>query len=206
MCEYVEVTGCEAVGKGKVRVKFSDGVSCLLYNREARAYRIKEHASLSTQSYEQLMTETIGKRARKRAMHLLEQMDRTEKQLRDKLIAGEYPTSCVEAAIDYVKQFHYLDDDRYACTYVQYHCEQMSRGQMTQKLLQKGLKKSLIERAIQEYVTEDETSRICQLLAKKGYDHEHCERKEFMRIYQYVLRRGFKSSDILKCMKCEELF
>ena len=204
--DNVEVIGCEPVGKGKLRVKFSDGITCLLYSREARSYRIEEHASLSYQQYDILMKESLGKRAKKRAMHLLEQMDRTEKQLREKLAAGEYPQCCIDDAIDYVKSFHYLDDYRYACTYVQYRRERMSRGQLTQKLLQKGVDRSLIDRATEEYCTLDETERIMVLLAKKGYDPKNCEQKEFVRIYQFLLRRGFQSGDILKCMKREDLY
>lgn len=201
--DSVDVTGYEPVGKGKIRVKFSDGTICLLYRGEARTYQIQEHASLSYEAYEKLMTETIGKRAKKRCMHLLEQMDRTEKQLRDKLEAGEYPARCIEDAIAYVKSFHYLDDYRYACTYVQYRKERMSRGQLTQKLMQKGVSKDLIVQAIEEYDAEDETEQIMALLEKKHYDSSACDQKEFVRIYQYILRRGFKSNDILKCMKKE---
>jgi regulatory protein len=201
--DNVTVTGYEPVGKGKIRVTFSDGVTCLLYRGEARTYRIQEQASLSVQQYEALMTETLGMRAKKRTMHLLEQMDRTEKQLREKLAAGEYPERCVDDAIAYVKKFRYLDDYRYACTYVEYHKMRMSRGQLQQKLMQKGIARDLISRAIEEYDTEDETEQIRELLAKRHYDPGSCDRKEFARIYQFVLRRGFSSSDILKCMKMQ---
>jgi regulatory protein len=204
--DCVTVTGYEPVGKGKIRVTFSDGTTCLLYRGEARTYRIQEQAALPIPQYEALMTETIGLRAKKRTMHLLEQMDRTEKQLRDKLAAGEYPDRCIDDAIAYVKKFHYLDDYRYACTYVQYHRERMSRGQLAQKLMQKGVARELLERAIAEYGAEDETEQIRVLLAKRHYDPECCDRKEFVRIYQYVLRRGFQGSDILKCMKSQDNF
>ena len=107
--DSVEVIGCEPVGKGKLRVKFSDGITCLLYRGEARTYRIQEHASLSYRQYEDLMKNTLGKRAKKRTMHLLEQMDRTEYQLRDKLAQGGYPAECIDDAVAYVKEYHYLD-------------------------------------------------------------------------------------------------
>lgn len=199
--DSVEVIGCEPVGKGKLRVKFSDGITCLLYRGEARTYRIQEYASLSYRQYEDLMKNTLGKRAKKRTMHLLEQMDRTERQLRDKLAAGEYPQNCIDDAIQYVKDFHYLDDERYAATYVQYHKDRMSRGQLKQKLLAKGVERDVAERAVEDGCDGDETEQIMALLAKRHYEPENCDQKEFARIYQYILRRGFRSSDILKCMK-----
>lgn len=206
MMEQVEVIGYEPVGKGKIRIAFSNGITCLLYRGEARTYRIQEHAFLSYNDYVSLMTDVVGKRAKKRAMHLLEQMDRTERQLRDKLIAGEYPAECVDAAIEYVKMFHYLDDYRYACTYIEYRKDKMSRGQLSMKLMQKGVSKEWIDRAMEECNEEEETGQIVALLQKKHYDAKACDQKEFMRIYQFLVRRGFKSNDILKCMKQRELF
>jgi regulatory protein len=199
----VVVTGCEAVGKGKLRVSFSDGTVCRMYRGEVRAFRIQEQAVLSGSQYETLMTEIIGKRAKKRTMHLLEQMDRTEHQLREKLAAGEYPARCIDDAIAYVKQFHYVDDYRYACTYVQCHRERMSRGQLAQKLMCKGVARDLAQRAIGEFAAEDETDQIRVLLEKRHYDPANCDQKEFVRIYQYILRRGYHGSDIQKCMRSE---
>jgi regulatory protein len=199
--EEITVTGFEPVGKGKIRVTFSDGVICLLYRGEAHTCGLREGVSLTGQQYEQLMTEVITKRAKKRTLHLLEQMDRTEQQLRDKLSAGGYPQRCIDEAIAYVKEFRYLDDYRYACAYVEYHKERMSRGQLAQKLLQKGVARELAARALEEHDAEDETGQIVQLLAGRHYDSQSCDSREFMRIYRFLLRRGFRSSDILKCMK-----
>ena len=58
-----------------------------------------EGAFISEADYEKLITEVVGKRAKKRALHLLEQMDRSERKLREKLTQGGYPDCCVDAAI-----------------------------------------------------------------------------------------------------------
>lgn len=46
-----------------------------------------------------------------------------------------------------------------------------------------------------------EQLKIRQLLEKKHYEPKECDRKEQQKIYQYLMRRGFKSSDILHVMK-----
>jgi regulatory protein len=79
----------------------------------------------------------------------------------------------------------------------------MSRGQLTQKLMCKGVARDLIQRVIGEFAAEDETDQIRALLEKRHYDPENCDRKEFVRIYQYILRRGYRGSDIQKCMRSE---
>lgn len=199
----VIVTNCEAVGKGRLKVYFDNGITCLLYRGEASRFDISLDASLSKEKYDELIVEVVGKRATKRAMHLLEQMDRTEYQLRDKLAKNDYPQCCIDQAIEYVKKYNYIDDNRYACNYVRFHQEKLSRQQIKQKLIQKGLGRDIIEWAIEEEFESDEMSQITELLRKRKYDSENVDQKEFQRTYQFLMRRGFKSSDILKAMKCQ---
>lgn len=141
-------------------------------------------------------------RAKKRALHLLERMDRTEQQLREKLMASDYPEEVVEEAIAYVKSFHYIDDQRYAENFTRYSKERFSKRQIKQKLMTKGVAKDTIEVAIEEEYDADETEHIRKLLEKKHFDGNSKDEGEFRRIYNYLLRRGFRSSDILKEMKC----
>ena len=196
----------ETTGKGRYRVTFDTGVTCLLYRKEISSFSIEENAAIEEQHYQKLLEDVVGKRAKKRALHLLEQMDRTERQLRDKLLANEYPQSCVDGAIEYVKGFHYLDDSRYASNYVRFSQEKMSRVCLKQKLMQKGIASSVIEEAIEEAYVADEMEQIMALLQKRKFNPEEADEKEFQRTYQYVMRRGFKSSDILKAMKMEIIY
>ena len=197
----VAVNNYEALGKGRYRVAFDNGVSCILYRSEAAQLSIEVQCSLTDENYDYLINEIVGKRAKKRAMHILEQMDRTEHQLREKLAKGEYPQECIDSAVEYVKKYRYLDDERFASSYVRYHQEKLSRQQLSVKLSQKGVSKDIIAEALEmEYEAED-GEKIRNLLSKRHFDPDNTDRQENNKIYQYILRRGFKSSDILKEMR-----
>lgn len=197
----IAVIGCEASGKGKLRVSFDTGETCLLYRTEAYRMDIREGAVISEQAYKELFTEVLGKRAKKRALYLLGQMDRSEAALRQKLQKGEYPPSCIDDAIAYVKSCRYLDDSRYAAQLVRSCQEKQCRGQIRRRLMEKGISKELAEQALEQEYCQDEEEKIRLLLQKRHYDRESCDSKEFQRIYQYILRRGFHSSDILRVMR-----
>lgn len=201
MSTGIEILQVEPLGKGKNRVTFDNGTVCLMYRSEMRGFSVTEGGYITEEAFEKLLSEVIGKRAKKRAMHILEQMDRTEKQLREKLLSNEYPLGCIDDAIAYVKKFHYLDDYRYACNFVRYSGERMSRGQLMQKLLAKGVSRDLIEQAIEEEYQADELEQIQKILLKRKYEQKQNDQKEMQKTYQFLLRRGFKSSDILKVMK-----
>lgn len=200
--ERIQVTRIENLGKGRRRIHFENNTKCVAYYSEIRGLTLEEGAYISYEQYHKLFNEMIGKRAKKRALHLLEQMDRTEHQLREKLMLSEYPMECIEDAIAYVKSFHYLDDQRYAESFTRYRKDKMSRQQIKQKLLQKGISKDVVTDVIEEEYDADETIHIRNLLEKKHFSVEKADEKEFRRVYNYLLRRGFCSSDILKEMKC----
>ena len=67
------------------------------------------------------------KEVRKKALKLLEHMDRTEKGLTDKLRQAEFSPEAVEDAIVYVKSYGYINDARYARTYISFRMESKSR-------------------------------------------------------------------------------
>lgn len=197
----VAVNNYEALGKGRYRVAFDNGVSCVLYRSEAAQLSIEVQCSLTDENYDYLINEIVGKRAQKRAMHILEQMDRTEHQLREKLAKGEYPQECIDSAVEYVKKYRYLDDERFASSYVRYHQEKLSRQQLSVKLSQKGVSKDIIAEALEMEYEADDGEKIRNLLSKRHFDPDNTDRQENNKIYQYILRRGFKSSDILKEMR-----
>lgn len=197
----ITVIDCASVGKGKYRVVFDTGVTCLLYRGEATRFSISKGESIEDSEYYELITDVLTKRCRKRALHLLEQMDRSENKLREKLALGEYPKECIDDAISYVKSFNYLSDERMARNYVRYHQNALSRGQLKTKLLQKGISRDDVDTAIEEEYIADETEHIIKLLQKKKYCPNSCDEKEFAKIYNYILRRGFKSSDVMAIMK-----
>lgn len=191
----------EAMSKGKIRVRLDTGLTCILYRSEQRQINAYEGSSITLEQYEILVHEILGKRATKRAMHLLEKMDRTEYKLREKLSEGGYPDEAIEDAIGYVKRYHYLDDERYARNYVFLAQDRKSRKKLSIELYQRGIKKELIDRILEEEYDADEEKQICQLLEKRGFDPKTCSEKERQKLYQFLLRRGFQSSDICKVMR-----
>lgn len=199
--EIIEVT---TLKNGRVRVHLEDGTRFCLYKKEVAIYSLKEGEFLSEEDWAEIRTEILLKRAKKRAMHLLEKMDRTEKQLRDKLREGEYPEDIIEEAIGYVASYHYVDDDRYAANYVHYQQNRKSKSQLKMDLLQRGVSATQIERAFDEELTVTPEELIQSWLSKKHYDPNTADDSQRRRVYQFLLRKGFKSDEIMRCMRLEE--
>lgn len=186
--------------KGKLTIRMEGGLSFPLYEKEAAKYRLAEGKDLSDQEWNEICTEILEKRAKRRALYILQRMERTEYQLRQKLQENGYPEEIVQSAIEYVKSFHYVDDYRYACTYIRYHQSEKSRLQLKMKLYERGVASDLIEEALEEEYSGEEEQLIDRLLEKKHYDAETADQKERQKIYQYLMRRGFRPETIRRRM------
>ena len=129
-------------------------------------------------------------------------MDRTEAQLREKLLQAEFSSELVEEAIAYVKSFGYIDDERYVRNYIEYRSSQKSRRQLEQELqFRKGVSPELIQKVYEELEPADEKTIIRRFLEKKKFAGDATEEKVRQRLLTGLLRKGFRMSDVLSVMK-----
>lgn len=195
------ITEISPIGKGKVCISFDSAEDLVLYQGESRRFGLEEQMPVSDELYGQLYHGIVGKRAIKRAMHLLEKMDRTEGQLRKKLLEGGYPQELAEEAIAYVKSYHYVDDERYARTFVRLNQERRSAGRMRLDLLSKGVSPDVIARAMEEENETQPEALIQKLLEKKRYDPDVATSQETGKMYQFLLRKGFRGDEIMHVLR-----
>lgn len=200
------VTNIEAVTKAKSRVYIEEQLAFVLYKGELSRYKIRLGSTVSQEVYEEIMNEILVKRAKTRCLYLLKSMDRTEHQLRSKLRQGDYPAKVIDAAIEYVRGYHYIDDTRYAEYYINARKGSKSRRQITQDLLQKGVSKEVIEDIFSRLAPADETAMIKKWVEKKRVDLKEADHKELNRLYAFLMRKGFASSDISRVLRMREEF
>ena len=204
------VTAVEELSKSRSRVMIDGEFAFVLYKGELRLYHICAGEEITRKDYDIIMKEVLPKRARLRAMNLLTKREYTEKQLRDKLREGQYPEEIIGDALAYVASFHYIDDFRYAVTYITDHESTRSRKRVEQDLIGKGISKEIMERAWEEWEAkggrQDEESMIRQLLEKRKYDPETADWKERQKIWTFLMKKGFSGEAVRKVLKARDYF
>ena len=187
------VTRTEPCGKTKYRIYLDGEPAFILYKGEMKKLDIREGQSISRETEERIRSEILLRRAKLRAMHLLEDMDRTETELRDKLSQGEYPDDVIEKAIDYVSSFGYIDDVRYAENYILGRKDLKSRREIRAVLAKKGISGEDIEQAFSACYSEDsEAEAVRRILRKRKFSPESADRAQMQKMYGYLARKGFR--------------
>ena len=196
-------------GKGRVSVYLNDKFAFVLYKGELSQYGLEVGQIVDDDLYDRILNETIILRAKKRGMNLLQSMDRTEADVRRKLSDGGYPPEAVDAAIEYLRSFHYIDDMRYAEDYVRFKSRSFSRRQIMMKLTEKGIAKETVEEAFlvsEEESGEDpeETERqLARKLIDKKYPQgvEELDNTQKQKLYAYLYRKGISADAIMSFLK-----
>ena len=137
-----------------------------------------------------------ARRAKLRALHLLTAMDRTEANLREKLQAS-YCEEAVEIAVEYVKKYGYLDDERYVKTYIESKSRTKSRKQIEQELIfKKGVSKDAVYRGFEQAEMADIVEVIQKYMKKKKIEPQNCDYEQKQKFFAYMMRKGFQIEEL----------
>ena len=135
------------------------------------------------------------RRAKLRAMKLLEQRDYTEARLKLKLKDSGYPDEAVNEAIEYVKSYGYLDDLRYAGNLVRTSIGVRSKREVERKLRERGVSPDIIREAFEleggSYDTDSEDELIRKLILKRCPHPEELDSRSKSKLFAYMYGKGF---------------
>ena len=200
----MQVTRIEELSKTRCKVYIEQEFAFVLYKGELRRYHVREGEELSHESYNTIMTEVLPRRAKLRAMNLLQRRDYTMAQLGIKLSQGFYPEQVTQEALEYVASFRYTDDLRYATDYIRCKEQSRSRRRIEQDLQNKGISKEIIRTAWENWEEQggiqDEEEMIRNLLIKRGYNGESADHRRRQKEAAFLMRKGFSGETIRRVL------
>ena len=126
----MRITKIEPVTKTKYRIYIDEQFAFVLYKGELSRFRLKEESEVTEETIHTIKNDILVKRAKLRAMHLLNAMARTEAQLKQKLLQGGYPEDVVDVAIAYVKSFGYINDEAYVSNFIETRYNKKSKREI----------------------------------------------------------------------------
>lgn len=199
------ISTMEPYTKTKFKIYIDGQFAFVLYKGELSRYCLKEGQEISSELVEKIENEVILKRAKLRAMYLLNDMSRTESELRTKLKQNFYTDKVIDAALAYVKSFGYIDDDAYIRDFILTRQNKKSKKELYAELVKKGIPKALIELSMEEYHEgRGEQEAIRKILRKRHYRAETASEDEERKLYGYLARKGFRYDDIQQVLQVSE--
>jgi regulatory protein len=158
--------------------------------------KVRKRSSKTQSDPEHLNPEEARRRTFARAVKLLSAKPRSVAELRERLLERRWASQAdVEAAIDRLKEYGYLDDERFAFGYASLRVREkpIGRNRLARDLHFKKVDRAVAEEALQlvfEETSEDELIEraIAKRIRVRGKPKNAVEAK---RLFDHLLRLGF---------------
>ena len=140
------------------------------------------------------------------ALKLLSRRDRSEAELREKLVRFGFSASDIDQTIIRCREYRYLDDRRYALERAR---SMMRSGHgVGQKILfdlrRRGIAEEIAEQALAAAGGELDTDQLLRDLLERrfpGFIFRQADERERRRVVGFFQRRGFTLDQVFRLMK-----
>lgn len=159
---------------------------------------LKVGKEVSKEELEEVVFESEKSSAFEKIANLVSKQMYSERDLRNKLKNYGYADAPINGAIALAKEYKYISDEEYARSLVESK-PLKSRLELKNALFQKGICTFLAENALLAVSEEDELKRA-EVLSEKYLKNKEKDQKTFASLYNFLLRKGFSSSQIKKIL------
>lgn len=128
--------------------------------------------------------------AKEKAIRYIGISRKTEYEVFQKLRKLKFDDEVINKVIEYIKNLNYLNDHEYVDAYIRQcmRLQNYSIYEIKNKLLQKGIKKDIIDEKIEVLYESDYEKNVVEKLLKGKLKNTDDEKRK-----AYLYRRGFKT-------------
>lgn len=177
-----------------------------IHSEIIRKYNIAKGMELSEEEADRLIYENDLRRARERALYLMESRDHSYRELFDKLEKNYSEDICFEVC-NRLAEIGVINDRRYAeklCRQL-FEVKKLGRYRVRQEMRLKGLGSEIIEEAMENFSEEDEPFERLEKLVEQKYERYLTDRKGVEKVRNALARKGYSFGEIKEVLDLYDL-
>ena len=132
------------------------------------------------------------------ALKLITFRDRTQKELREKLIQKGYSENAVEDVIAFLEEYGYINDFKYAQHFINdsVNLKKWGKIRIRSELLKRGVRREVFEKILEEAFEDGVGDVLLSQMQTRFKNSDLANIKERTRIFNFFLRRGYSADEI----------
>ncbi len=177
-----------------------------IHSEIIRKYNVAKGMELSEEEADRLIYENDLRRARERALYLMESRDHSYRELFDKLEKNYSEDICFEVC-NRLAEIGVINDRRYAeklCRQL-FEVKKLGRYRVKQEMRLKGLGSEIIEEAMENFSEEDEPFERLEKLVEQKYERYLTDRKGVEKVKNALARKGYSFGEIKEVLDLYDL-
>lgn len=192
------ITEIRKIGKGQRYYLYLDDEFFGVYEAEILArHCLRTGQSFDESFFEDLKLENGDYACFNRGLSLLEKSMKSEKMVKDYLKEKGYPKSCIDKAIDKLKEYGYIDDENFCESYINSYRQTKSKKKLKYDLLSKGINEEIVTEKIDQLLDDEEEKENLLKLAEKYMKNKEFDLKNKQKFYNHFAGKGYDYGSIL---------
>lgn len=171
-----------------------------------RSNGISKGMKISEEEADRLIYLNDLRRARERALYLMESRDHSYSELFDKLEKNYSEDICFEVC-NSLAQMGVINDRRYAeklCRQL-FEVKKLGRYRVKQEMRLRGLSSEIIEETMENFSEEDEPFERLEKLVEQKYERYLTDRKGVEKVKNALARKGYSFGEIKEVLELYDL-
>lgn len=191
----VEITNIEVQKNRKDRVNiYVDGeFFCGTQLYVVVKNHLKQGQQIDENKLREIILESEKNDALNKVAKLLEKSIKTEKQIRTYLKGKGFGEPTIGHVVEKLLEYKYIDDAAYMEMYIRSYSKKYGKQKMKSELLQKGIKKNIIEARLDEFESPEE---VLQKLADKFMKNKELTMQNLQKLRNHLASKGFGWDEI----------
>lgn len=178
-------------------VIFDDGERIYIHEKILSEYHLKEGINVPQEAVEEIVAANDYRRARERALYLLDVRDYSFVELYQKLEKNYDEDICIKVCKN-MAELRLINDRRYAESLARqlFEVKRVGMFKAKQELKRRGLSDKIIEEAVEPYADEEESFSRLEELVERKYERYLTDEKGVKKVKNALLRQGYRYSEI----------
>lgn len=184
----------------------AENMKIYIHSDIIRSNGISKGMEISEEEADRLIYLNDLRRARERALYLMETRDHSYRELFDKL-EKNYPEDICFEVCNRLAEMGVINDRRYAeklCRQL-FEVKKLGRYRVRQEMRLRGLGAEIIEEAMENFSGEDEPFERLEKLVEQKYERYLTDRKGVERVKNALARKGYSFGEIKEVLELYDL-
>ena len=197
------ITQLKVQSKDKNRVNlYLDGkFYCGLDLETALKNSLKVGTIITEQKLSEIQLESEKQTALDKTLKLISVRYKTQREVEKYLYEKGYLAPTVYYVISKLSEYHYIDDEKFVNSYIASHKSISGKLKLKRNLILRGINESLVDNALND--DEFEQSEQIKKLAEKYMKNKEDIRENYIKLFRYLMNKGFEYEEIKNVLKKE---
>lgn len=184
--------------QNKVNVFLDGTYFCALSLETVLKHSLKPNTIIDEKVLEQIQLESEKNFAYEKALKLVSTRYKTAKEVKEYLAQKGYVSATIYYCLKKLGEYDFINDEKYAESFVSHHLSKDGVVKIKQQLLSKGVSEEIIDKTLASVDSQEEQIKHFK---EKYMKNKQDTKENYIKLYRYLIGKGFKSEEILKVLK-----